>query len=89
MNLYSASATLAALVGSSVVVTFQLLPERIDLFGFVLQGAGLGALGATAFAVIRGAGRSRRARWVELGNAGGAALALVIFVGIALIQGVS
>lgn len=55
--------------GTVVAVSFDVLPERVDLVGFVLQGAGLGALVATALAVVRNAKKSERARWVEVGNA--------------------
>ena len=63
------AAALAGLSGGVVAVGFDLLPERVDLFGFVLQGAGLGALLATALGVIRRPGKGDRARWVELCNA--------------------
>ncbi|MGH2781247.1 MAG: hypothetical protein ACRDLA_07525 [Thermoleophilaceae bacterium] len=72
-----------------VAVSFELLPERIDLVSFVLQGAGAGALAATSLAVIRRPDPSERARWIELGNAFGAAVGLVIFIGVALWQEVS
>lgn len=85
----SLATPLTDLLGSTLAVTFELLPERVDLFAFVLQGAGGGALLGTGFAVILSAKPAERARWVELGNAWGAAGALVAFVGIALFQKVS
>jgi len=88
------SAAPVGLSSTVVAVSFDLLPERVDLVGFVLQGAGLGALAATALAAtalaaIRNAKKSERARWIELGNAYGAAAALGFFLLVALIQEVS
>jgi hypothetical protein len=83
------TSALVAVSGTVVAVSFDLLPERVDLVGFVLQGAGLGALVATALAVVRNAQKSERARWVEVGNAYGAAGALGVFLLVALIQEVS
>jgi hypothetical protein len=71
-----------------LAVSVQLLPERVDLLGLVLQGAGGGALAATGWAVIRGAGPARRARWVELGNIYGAAGGLLFFLVLVLSRGV-
>jgi hypothetical protein len=77
------------LLGTVVAVSFELMPERVDLVGFVLQGAGTGAIVATTLAVIRKPQKSERARWVELGNAYGAAGAAILFLLLALIQQVS
>lgn len=89
MNQSPATPALRGFLGSTLAVTFDLLPEHVDLFAFVLQGAGLGGLVTTSFAVVRRAKPHKRARWVEVGNACGAAFALVVFVGVALIQEVS
>jgi hypothetical protein len=89
MSQYFATQAVKGILGSAVAVTFELLPERVDLFAFVLQGAGGGGLLATSFAVVRRAKQHKRARWIEVGNACGAAFALVAFVVIALIQEVS
>jgi hypothetical protein len=73
-------------LGAAVAVTFELLPQRVDLIGFVLQGAGLGGLLATAFAAVRRPSPSERGRWIERGNAFGAALFLGGFILIALTE---
>ena len=86
---YFATQAVKGILGSAVAVTFELLPERVDLFAFVLQGAGGGGLLATSFAVVRRAKQHKRARWIEVGNACGAAFPLVAFVVIALIPEVS
>jgi hypothetical protein len=72
--------------GATVAVTFELLPQRVDLIGFVLQGAGLGGLLAAAFAAVRRTSASERGRWIEKGNVFGAALFLGGFILIALTE---
>jgi hypothetical protein len=89
LNFYLTVSAVVGLFGTVVAVSFELLPQRVDLVGFVLQGAGTGALVATTLAVIREPQRSERARWVELGNACGAAGAAIVFAVLALIQQVS
>lgn len=42
-------------------VTLELLPERVDLVGFVLMASGLGALLGSAVGLVTGASRTKRA----------------------------
>jgi sugar phosphate permease len=89
LNFYLTVSAVVGLLGTVVAFSFELLPERVDLVGFVLQGAGTGALVATTLAVIRQPERSKRAGWVELGNACGGAGAAIVFAPLALIQPVA
>jgi hypothetical protein len=67
-----------------LAVTLELLPERIDLVGFVLQLSGLGSLVAlmlgTAFGKEEGA-------YAKHGTLLGAYAGLVIFTALAVAQG--
>jgi hypothetical protein len=74
---------------ADLAVTLELLPDRVDLAGFVLMASGLGALLGSAVGLLTGASRAKRAihseRW-SLGFAGGS---LPAFSLVALLQGVS
>jgi hypothetical protein len=66
----------AALVAAAVATTLELLPERIDLPGFVLQSAGLVSLLALAAAVGLGEDVDR---WATAGTVIGAGTGLGLF----------
>lgn len=66
--------------------TFELLPQRIDLIGFVLSFAGLGALLGSAYGQLLGVSPARRAKYAEDSALRCGALAAVIFLPIALLQ---
>lgn len=68
----------AALAGiGALAVTLELLPERIDLVGFVLQFAGLGGLMSLAIAVAFG---KDDALYAKYGTLLGAYIGLAIFL---------
>lgn len=55
-----------ALAGATLAVTLELLPERIDLIGFVLQMSGLGSLTALSLSVAFGADEAAFAKYGTL-----------------------
>jgi len=67
----------SAAFGAVLAVTLELLPERIDLIGFVLQLAGLGSLSALALAVARG---EDDALYAKYGTLAGAYIGLALFL---------
>lgn len=75
------------MVGVLKATTVELLPERIDLLGLVLQGAGFFAILGTAALLLRQQlpRRMRRLR-PEHWTVGGAALAGLLFAVAWLIQ---
>lgn len=96
MNPLIAIASVAsAAAGVVVATTFELLPERVDLIGFVLQSAGFFALLGTAWAVTEQRGRrpSKRERpmrpYAEYGAIFGAVGGLLGFLPLLLVQEVS
>ena len=92
--LTSAVGTLAAAL---VATTFEVLPDRVDLLGFVLQSAGLSSIVGLALGTLRERQerRQRRAghkfadRYAALGTLIGTLLGLVGFLLLLLIQGIS
>jgi hypothetical protein len=64
-------------------VTLELLPERIDLVGFVLQWSGLGSLAALALAVVVGADDALYAKY---GTLGGAYFGLALFLALLALE---
>jgi hypothetical protein len=65
--------------GAGRAVILELLPDRVDLIGFVLQFAGLGSLVALTFAVLLGADDAVYAKYGTLvGAYAGLALFLVL-----------
>jgi hypothetical protein len=69
-----------------LAVTLEVLPERIDLVGFVLQCAGLGSLTAIALAVVLGADDALYAKY---GTLVGAYAGVLIFTALAVSQELS
>jgi hypothetical protein len=69
-------------IAEVVATTFELLPERIDVLGFVLSLSGIGALGGALTGVLRRVGRERRAQYTEMGAlyAGGGACGLFLLL---------
>lgn len=66
--------------------TFELLPERIDLLGFVLSSAGVGALVGSLLGHMQRANQEARATYTEKSALALAGLALIAFLFVALIQ---
>jgi len=95
MNPILAATAIVTLAKSVVATTFELLPERVDLVGFVLQSAGLFAILGTASAM--GERRSRRGDrrglppkpYAEYATIAGAGIGLLVFLVLLLIQEVS
>jgi hypothetical protein len=68
-----------AALAVGLAVTLELLPERVDLVGLVLQFSGLGSLLALALSVALGADDGLYAKFGTLvGAYGGLALFLVL-----------
>jgi hypothetical protein len=68
-----------AALAVGIAVTLELLPERIDRVGVVLQFSGLGSLVALVLAVALGADDALYAKYGTLGGAyAGLALFLVL-----------
>jgi hypothetical protein len=74
---------------ADLAVTLELLPERLDLPGFILMMAGLGGLTGSAWGVLAGASATKRAQYSEVFTLGFGALAIPFFMAAALIQEVS
>jgi hypothetical protein len=75
-----------AAIAIGFAVTLELLPERIDLIGFVLQFSGLGSLLALALAVALGADDALYAKY---GTLVGAYTGLLLFLFLGVVQEVS
>lgn len=92
LNPTPAITALLTLATSVVATTFELLPDRVDLFSFVLQSAGLFAiLGTVAGLAERRARRPDRRGlppkpYAEYGTTVGAAGGLLLFSILLLIQ---
>jgi hypothetical protein len=71
-----------ALLAVGLAVTLELLPERIDLVGFVLQLSGLGSLVALALAVTLGEDDALYAKYGTLVGAYGGLLLFVILAAV-------
>lgn len=90
-----AIASVVSAAGVVVATTFELLPERVDLIGFVRQSAGFFAILGTAWAATDQRGRrpSRRGRpmrpYAEYGTIFGALGGLLGFLLLLLVQEVS
>jgi hypothetical protein len=69
--------------GATLAVTLELVPERIDLVGFVLQLSGLGSLVALALAVVLG---EDKALYVKYGTLVGAYTGLALFLVLLSVQ---
>jgi hypothetical protein len=67
--------------GLRVAVTLELVPERIDLVGFVLQSAGFGSLLALGLAVALGV---EEGPYSQYGTLAGAYVGLVVFLMLSL-----
>ena len=77
----------AAIAGSgALAITLELLPERIDLLGFLLQLSGLGSLLALALSVALGGDDGQYAKY---GTLVGAYIGLAVFLGLVVVQGIS
>jgi hypothetical protein len=75
-----------ATLAVGLAVTLELLPERIDLVGFVLQLAGLGSLVALVIAVVLG---EDDALYAKYGTLAGAYAGVLIFTALANSQELS
>jgi hypothetical protein len=74
----------AAIAGiAALAVTLELVPQRIDLVGFVLQLAGLGSLVALALAVLLG---EDDALYAKYGTLVGAYTGLALFLVLLSVQ---
>jgi len=95
MNPLLALSALVTFATTVVATTFELLPDKVDLASFVLQGAGLFAILGTVLGVIEQ--RTRRADrrgqplrpYAEYGTIVGLVVGLLAFFVLVLIQEVS
>jgi hypothetical protein len=74
---------------ADLAVTLELLPERLDLPGFILMMAGLGSLTGSAWGALAGASATKRAQYAESSTVGFSVAANVIFTPVGLVQEVS
>lgn len=74
------------MTGTGIAVTLGLLPERIDLVGFVLQLSGLGSLLALALALLLG---EDDALFAKFGTLVGAYTGLALFLVLLSVQEVA
>lgn len=73
-------------MGSVRATTFELLPQRVDLLGFVLSSAGIGALLGSLYGHWQGASRDQRAIQTERFALASAGVGLALFLLVGLIQ---